>query len=116
MGHILFALFEKDDRVIKDIAARVLLSYSTLSGLLARMEKAGVVACRRDDADGRAVRVCLTPLGRSLEPKCHQVVQRINQVMLAGLSGAEIDEAQRLLARMNDAMRAEEKRLGPTSP
>jgi DNA-binding MarR family transcriptional regulator len=115
MGHILFALFEKDDQVIKDIAARVRLSYSTLSGLLARMEKAGVVACRRDDRDGRAVRVCLTPLGRSLEPKCHQTVARINRVMLSGLSDAEIDEAQHLLARMNDAMRADEKRAGPGS-
>ena len=105
MGHILFALFEQDDRVIKDIVARSQLSYSTLSGLLARMEKAGLIACRRDETDGRAVRVCLTPLARSLEPRCHAAVRRINEVMLGKMSEAEIAQAQQLLARMIDAMR-----------
>src|SRR5262249_12907650 len=75
MGHILFALFEQDDRVIKDIGARVQLSSSTLSGLLARMEKAGLVATRRDEADGRAVRVRLTARGRAVEAKCHHVLR-----------------------------------------
>lgn len=109
MGHVLFALFEEDDRVIKDIARRVQLSYSTLSGLLARMEKAGLIVCRKDTSDGRAVRVCLTPLARALEARCHEVVERINAIMLADLSAVEITQAQRLLARMIQAMRSDEE-------
>jgi MarR family transcriptional regulator, organic hydroperoxide resistance regulator len=105
MGHILFALFEQDDRVIKDLVARSQLSYSTLSGLLSRMEKAGLVVCRRDKQDGRAVRISLTPLARSLEPKCHAAVQRINEIMLGQMSEKEIAQAQQLLGRMIDATR-----------
>lgn len=105
MGHILFALFEEDDRVIKDLVARSQLSYSTLSGLLARMEKAKLVVSRRDTRDGRAVRISLTPLARSLEPKCHAAVQRINEVMLGEMSEKEIAKAQQLLGRMIDSAR-----------
>lgn len=105
MGHILFALFEQDGRVIKDLVARSQLSYSTLSGLLARMEKARLVVCRRDARDGRAVRISLTPLARSLEPKCHAAVQRINEIMLGKMSENEIAQTQQLLGRMIDATR-----------
>lgn len=103
MGHILFALFEKDGLVIKDLVARAQLSYSTLSGLLSRMEKAKLVICRRDAKDGRAVRISLTPLARSLEPQCHAAVQRINEIMLGQMSEKEIAKAQKLLDRMIDA-------------
>src|SRR5580698_7078261 len=47
MGHVLFALFERDGRIIKDLAAQVKLSYSTMTGLLSRMERAGLIECRK---------------------------------------------------------------------
>ena len=51
MGHILFVLFQTDDCIIKEISKRVQLSSSTMTGLLDRMVRAGLVTKRRDDAD-----------------------------------------------------------------
>jgi len=110
MGHILFALFEQDGRSIKEIAARTQLSGSTLTGMLTRMEKAGVIGRRRDDEDGRVIRVRLTPLGRSLEPRCRQVVGTLGEVFHAGMGTKDALLAKRLLRRLTEAMRTEDQR------
>lgn len=104
MGHILFALFEKDNVIIKDIAERVQLSPSTLTGMLKRMERTGIISRRRSQDDGRAVQVNLTALGRSLEPRCHDVVIVLNRVMTAGLEPGETETVKKALSAMTRAM------------
>jgi MarR family transcriptional regulator, organic hydroperoxide resistance regulator len=104
MGPILFALFEKDGRSIKQIAERVKLAAPTLTGLLDRMEQAGLLERSRDSADGRVVRVHLTALGRSLEPRCRSAVQQIGAVLDNGMGARDVARARRLLARMTEAM------------
>jgi DNA-binding MarR family transcriptional regulator len=110
MGHILFVLFEQDGRSIKEIAARTQLSGSTLTGMLARMEKAGVIGRRRDDEDGRVIRVRLTPLGRSLEPRCRLVIGTLGEVFHAGMGAKDALHAKRLLRRLTETMRTEDQR------
>ena len=109
MGHILFTLFEKDDRSIKEIAARSQLACSTLTGMLVRMEESGLIERRRDGHDGRMIRVRLTALGRSLEPRCRSAVQRLDGVFQRGMGDRAVGQAKRLLQRMIAAMRAEEQ-------
>ncbi len=108
MGHILFALFEQDGRSIKEIATRTQLSSSTLTGMLTRMEKAGIIARRRDDEDGRGVR--LTRLGRSLEPRCRLVAERLGEILRAGMGANGVLHAKHLLRRLTETLRAEEQR------
>jgi DNA-binding MarR family transcriptional regulator len=104
MGPILFALFEKDGRSIKQIAERVQLAAPTLTGLLDRMEQAGLLERRRDSDDGRVVRVHLTALGRSLEPRCRSAVQMIGAVLENGMGAGDVVRARRILGRMTEAM------------
>lgn len=110
MGHILFALFERDQRSIKEIAARVQLSSSTMTGLLTRMEQSGLIKRRRDHKDGRIVRIHLTALGRSLEPRCRLVVRELSDLLHAGMGEKAVRDAKRLLRKMTQTMRAEEQR------
>lgn len=107
MGHILFTLFARDDCSIKDIAARSQLACSTLTGLLARMEDNGLIERRRDEQDGRVVRVRLTPLGRSLEPRCMAVVARFDRLFAQGMGAPAVAQTQNLLQRMIETMREE---------
>lgn len=111
MGHVLFALFEKDDRLIKEIVARTDVSPSTLTGILKQMEKNGLVKCRTDENDGRAVRVSLTPRGKSLEKRLRKAQVRVQKIMYADLSAAEIAAIKQTLARMTVAMRDHEFHL-----
>jgi DNA-binding MarR family transcriptional regulator len=105
MGPILFALFQEDDCSIKEIGARVQLSSSTLTGLLVRMERAKLIERRRDPEDGRVVRVRLTSLGRSLEPRCRQALQSFDALVAAALDESEIGAAKDLVRRFTAAMR-----------
>jgi DNA-binding MarR family transcriptional regulator len=110
MGHVLFALFEKDDRIIKEIVERADVSPSTLTGILRLMEKSGLIRCRADEADGRAVRVRLTPLAKSLEKRLRKAQVRVHKVMHADLSAAELRAVKNSLARMTSAMRNHDSR------
>src|SRR5262245_7378284 len=109
MGHLLFALFEEDDCIIRDLAEKTRLSFPTLTQMLRKMEGAGLVRSRRDPEDGRAVRIRLTPLGRSIEPRCRKVLVRLNRVLESGLSRKDVVRAKRALARMIESMRRDEE-------
>jgi DNA-binding MarR family transcriptional regulator len=106
MGHVLFTLFEQDERSIKDIAARSQLACSTLTGLLDRMQSAGLIERRRDREDGRIVRIRLTPLGRSLEPRCQAVAQQFADLFESRMGPAGVRQGKRLLQRMIQTMRS----------
>jgi DNA-binding MarR family transcriptional regulator len=110
MGHVLFALFEKDDRVIKEIVERADVSPSTLTGIIRQMVRHGLIERRTDEEDGRAVRLRLTPLAKSLEKKLRRAQVRVHKIMCADLTSAELLAVKRALSRMTTAMRQHEAR------
>lgn len=105
MGHILFTLFDEDDLTIKDIAERSELANSTLTGLLSRMEKARLLSRRRDASDRRMIRVRLTDLGRSLEPRCRRAMACFDELFRNGLGDAEIRRVKVSLRKVIDVLR-----------
>lgn len=107
MGSLLFALFREDDRTISEIAQELQLARSTMTGMVARMKKARlirVVKCRRDS---RAVRLRLTPLARSLEPRCHELAARVERVLSGDLSTTESRDLRRSLAKVIGTINAQ---------
>ena len=112
MGHLLFALFEEDDCINRDLAEQTKLSLPTLTVMLRKMEAAGLVRSRRDPDDGRAVRIRLTPLGRSIQPRCEKVLARLNSVLGSGLANKDVTRAKKSLARMIENMRRDEETSG----
>ncbi len=51
---------------MKELSERLMVSKGNVTGLIARMENAGLIVRRRDPADGRAHMVHLTAKGRKL--------------------------------------------------
>lgn len=105
MGHILFTLFEEDDLTIKEIAERSELANSTLTGMLNRMEKGRLLTRRRDATDGRLIRVRLTELGRSLEPRCRSAMARFDDLFRNGLGDSETHRVKKSLRKVIDVLR-----------
>ena len=64
---VLLVLWEQDGQPVCDIAKRLLLDTNTVTPLLQRMEKAGLVIRTRGIADGRQTLVSLTKKGLHLE-------------------------------------------------
>jgi len=64
----MLALWSADDALtVGEIGARLRLDSGTLTPLLKRLERAGLVARRRDPADERRVVVTVTPAGERLQ-------------------------------------------------
>lgn len=100
MAPVLFALYEQDDCIIKDLAARAHRSAAALNSLLGRLQKAGIVSLRPCPQDGRAVRVSLTVKGRGLEPRVRQLHQRVVTAVEETLTSREAAQMSVLLRRV----------------
>ena len=78
---VLLVLWEDEHVTMSALGARLHLDSGTLSPLVQRMERAGLLARHRDDVDGRRVTVRLTGAGRDLEP----VVAEAHRCLAEGL-------------------------------
>ncbi|MBN1836771.1 MAG: MarR family transcriptional regulator, partial [Spirochaetales bacterium] len=66
---VLLVLWEEQRMGVAALAERLHLDTGTVSPLLKRMERAGLVTRRRSAADERSVEVSLTAKGRALEKR-----------------------------------------------
>ena len=64
---VLMVLWEKDNQLVNDIAHRLLLETNTVTPLLQRMEKLGIVSRKKGEQDKRQQIVSLTTKGKKLE-------------------------------------------------
>ncbi len=70
---VMLLLWEKDGRAVNELGHPLHLDSGTLTPLLKRMEKAGLVTRRRCDKDERVMRIHLTPAGRALRDKAAHI-------------------------------------------
>ena len=64
---VLLVLWEKDAQPVNDIAKRLLLETNTVTPLLQRMEKEGILTRAKGKKDGRQMIVSLTKKGKDLQ-------------------------------------------------
>jgi len=70
---VLLVLWEKDGQPVNDIARRLHLETNTVTPLLQRMEKQGLVTRKRGKEDTRQRIVSLTAQGKALEEKAKNI-------------------------------------------
>jgi DNA-binding MarR family transcriptional regulator len=108
MAPVLFALYEEDGCIIKDLAARTQRSAAALNSLLGRLEKSGVVTLRTCPQDGRAVRVRLTAKGRDIEPRVRELHRRVVAAVEHGLTPGEAAQVSAMLQRIIAGLQQDE--------
>lgn len=67
-GSVLLPLYEDDGLRMGELARRARLSKQTMTTMIRRLERDGLVERRPDPGDARAMRVFLTSRSRSFEP------------------------------------------------
>jgi DNA-binding MarR family transcriptional regulator len=91
----------RDRRVrMSALAAYLGLDRSTMSGLVERAEKRGLLARASDPSDGRAVEVFLTPGGTELADALYILIEQSLSPATGRLSPAERHRLATLLHRM----------------
>lgn len=71
---VLMVLWEKDMQPVNDIAHRLLLETNTVTPLLQRMEKQGLVVRQKGKEDKRQQIVSLTEEGRAMEEQAFALI------------------------------------------
>ena len=70
---VLLVLWEKDGQPVNDIAKRLFLETNTVTPLLQRMEKSGILVRRKGSKDARQIIVSLTEKGKELQKELANV-------------------------------------------
>ena len=79
---VLLVLWEKDAQPVNDIAKRLFLETNTVTPLLQRMEKEGILTRSRGKKDARQMIVNLTEAGKGLKGKLTNVPRTIASSVL----------------------------------
>ena len=95
---VLLVLWENDAQPVNDIAKRLFLETNTVTPLLQRMEKEGVLVRRKGEADGRQTIVSLTQRGRELQAELADVSSAVGgAVACESVTPATVPDLFRML-------------------
>lgn len=116
---VMLVLWERDGLTVKDLEARVLLDSGTLSPLLRRLEKQGLLVRRAFADDARVTVLALTAAGRTLRARAVKVPEALVCRMLGGqkpdaTAVAQVvalrTQLQALVGRLEEAARPSTRR------
>ncbi len=81
---VLLALWEKDAQPVNDIAKRLFLETNTVTPLLQRMEKEGMLIRKKGEKDARQMIVSLTGKGKALQQELADVPFAVGSAVTCG--------------------------------
>lgn len=97
---ILGILGDKDNSPVSEIARRGVIKISTLTRMLERMEKEGLLRREPWNKDRRIIRVSLTKNGKNSLRKAHAIGANIYQAATDGIAKEDIQHFMGVLKRI----------------
>ncbi|NTW16071.1 MAG: MarR family transcriptional regulator [Syntrophaceae bacterium] len=94
---ILFLLAEKDGRTMSELSRILSIDNSTLTGLVDRLEKAGLARRDASPNDRRASHVYISPEGTREMKKARSIVGRVNREITDGFTPEELTSFKKIL-------------------
>ncbi len=94
---VLMCLWDKNGQTVRQLAERLSLDSSTMTGLLDRMEQKGLIEKRPDPTDRRALQVLLTDKANELRESLPQAIDLANKKVLANLDEKQVQTFKALL-------------------
>jgi DNA-binding MarR family transcriptional regulator len=94
---VLVSLWEEDGIRLSQLGNKLYFDNPTITGIIDRMEKAGLVERKRETGDRRAIRIFLTPRGKSLKSRIPRAVEEVDQISRQNLSPEQIQQFLRTL-------------------
>src|SRR5579884_4146011 len=86
---LLKVLWERDDQSGAELGERLTLDSATMTGLLDRLEHAGLIERKAHETDRRVNQVALTARGRDLQVPLDREMDQMNQDFLGEFSSEE---------------------------
>lgn len=99
---VMLVLWEKDGIQVSTLKERLFLDYGTLTPLVKRLEKHGLLVRQRSPEDERQVIVRLTEKGKSLQQAAARIPQRVASA--SGCSLAELEDLKTELCALRNRL------------
>jgi DNA-binding MarR family transcriptional regulator len=99
-GSVLIPLFEADGLRMGELARRARLSKQTMTMLVRRLERDGLVERRHDPDDARASRIYLTSRSRRFEPVAAATLADLRRRVRRRLGSARVGELELALTEL----------------
>ncbi|MBR1808284.1 MAG: MarR family transcriptional regulator [Paludibacteraceae bacterium] len=101
---VLLVLWEKDSQPVNDIARKLMLETNTVTPLLQRMEKQGLVVRTKGKEDSRQRIVSLTEKGRALEAEAEHIPDCLSNEISARTDNME--ELEQMIPQLDKLISA----------
>ena len=99
-GRILYVLWQNDSISISSLSAQTSLANATLTAMLDRMEKIGLIVRKSDPKDRRNRLIGLTEKAKSLQGDYIRISERMTEIYYTGFTEAEIMQFESYLQRV----------------
>lgn len=99
-GRILFALWKDERLSLVELSKRTSLAKTTLSSMVERMRKDGLLIVEESQEDKRSLIISLSNKTLSLESKIVRATKRIAEIFYKDFSEEEANELDRLLNKV----------------
>ena len=104
---MLFLLGQRDGRTMTELSRLLFTENSSMTRLVDRMEKAGLVQRRTDPQDRRTLTISITEAGRKQAAAAKKIVRGVNEDIKARLSPEELEVLKRVLGRLKRSYKRE---------
>jgi len=94
---LLFLLKERDGRIMSELGQAIGVDNSAITGLVDRLEKAGLVIRKLNPEDRRSLLIYITPGGRKETKKAEAIIRRVNESIKTGFSARDMDTFKKIL-------------------
>lgn len=99
-GRILYILWQTDYVPIVELSKKTGLAKTTLTSMLDRLEKQGLISRNFDRSDRRQVKISLTEKAKALSEDYNCVSIQMNEIFYKGFSDNEIIQLEKLLNKV----------------
>lgn len=99
---LLFALYHRDGQSQKELAEKLNIRPATITVMLSRMEKTGLLIRKQDEEDQRISRVYITEKGRETCKELKKVMNILHDECFKNFTEEEKDILYKMLVKMRD--------------
>jgi DNA-binding MarR family transcriptional regulator len=99
-GSVLLPLYEEDGLRMGELAQRARLSKQTITDMIRRLERDGLVERRSDPTDARASLIFLTTRSRDFEPVAAATLAGLDRLVRTRMSARRLTELKRALREL----------------
>lgn len=103
--HLLLALRDHAGETQVELGRRLHIKAPTVTVMLDKMERQGLVERRQDKQDKRKLRIYLTSEGTAITQRAHAVICGIFDTLMEGISAEELAAFRDIVDRMNQNLK-----------